>query len=680
MMRPAASAVAAFVAAVLVLCCITEASNTEISTPEAFKAFFDENNWDQNITLTADIDFSHTNISFPLGVTDGNNCTEYTGTLDGQWHTIKGIKVSNGKSDAGIFCSLSGATIKNLVIDSSCSFAGSKAGSLSVNVLGDITVMNVVSRANVTGTTLAGGLIANVTWWTEDSRTLLIKNCTRDGNTSSTEVAGGFIAWFSTNNGYYTAVISYSRSNGMVKAMSEAGGFIGFTEPCKSTVEISDCTSECAIDMKSTPDVTRYYDHFGGFIGHVKLCKLAELTITDSTRNGMISYNHHNAVPYLGGFIGAVTDTAEDKSDVIFRNCVSDGEIRNGDGHSGGFIGDVVFQENTEVSFTNCLSKANISATGRVAGFAYNSESAIYLERCVSKGSLQGLLVYGFALIVQKATKVVAMGMLEQTTGSATAHWERGTFCDSLYSIKGDCNTRCAIENSTGVYHIENNEPQKLLNTLLTEQDGTLWTDHLDLVHLVTVSVGSPCSNTSQVIRGSTLAENSDIFCIPLDSFIAFNRSTREKISSNTRFYSDTDLAIFHSVTLHGAINSTVVVEHNETLGTSSVLQPFFNSEFIIRDENTPATVYSSSFAVVQNMKLIVRRVSRVETVIDPDGKELDDETIRRETESLIEGSGSTVSDITVIRKEDGLIYVTAIVPEDQAESIADKLGECVKP
>ena len=86
------------------------------------------------------------------------------------------------------------------------------------------------------------------------------------------------------------------------------------------------------------------------------------------------------------------------------------------------------------------------------------------------------------------------------------------------------------------------------------------------------------------------------------------------------------------------------------------------------------------SSVVERNIDIIITRTSSIETVIDPEGNELDDETIRKETESLIEGSGGAVGDIKVIRKEDGLIYVTVIVPEDQAKDIAEKIGECVQP
>lgn len=82
--------------------------------------------------LTADIDLSNEKWT-PIGkYTDDNDKTPYTGTFDGQGHTIKGLYV-NSASDAyvGLFGCLEGAAVRNLTVDGyvqGCNTVGGIAG------------------------------------------------------------------------------------------------------------------------------------------------------------------------------------------------------------------------------------------------------------------------------------------------------------------------------------------------------------------------------------------------------------------------------------------------------------------------------------------------------------------------------------------------------------------------
>ena len=372
----------------------------------------------------------------------------------------------------------------------------------------------------------------------------------------------------------------------------------------------------------------------------------------------------------------------QDKSTVHIQNTVSDGFIESRGGYSAGFTGNVDIDENQTVNLKNSLSKTKIVSTDKVAGFAYSTNGYVNLDSCVSKGYLKGKEVYGIAPYVGKIIKVVFFGKLHGSAPSSQ-NW-KGTrgFVDKnqFYGTNEnyDCKPICVTVDDTGVYYGKEDE-KKLLNTVLTPQDGVGWTNYLELVYLVIVSIGSPCNNETIVMPCTTLAELPDTFCPTLNSFTVLNQSTWEKIDSATPFDSDTRLALCHTVTTSGAMEAQLFVEDNETLGSSSALQRFFTSEFIVRDAKTTAVVYKSNSVVSQNMTLVISRASQVVTVTDPEGNELDDETIRKETESLIEDSGGTVGDITVIREEDGLIYVTVVVPEEQTEIIVERLAECMK-
>lgn len=96
----------------------------------------------------------------PIGkYTDDNDKTPYTGTFDGQGHTIKGLYV-NSASDAyvGLFGCLEGATVRNLTVDGyvqGCNTVGGIAGYAS-----NAAIENCSNHCSVTGssTSKIGGI------------------------------------------------------------------------------------------------------------------------------------------------------------------------------------------------------------------------------------------------------------------------------------------------------------------------------------------------------------------------------------------------------------------------------------------------------------------------------------------------------------------------------------------
>ena len=119
-----------------------------------------------DIELTADLDFSSSTLTLPLGVSDDGTCVSFSGVIQGNGHSIKNLKMDNinnaGYKDAGLFCSLKNATVENLAIDSSCSFTGYSAGALSVLVTGLLTVKHTTNYADVNGIEKLGGFIGFV--------------------------------------------------------------------------------------------------------------------------------------------------------------------------------------------------------------------------------------------------------------------------------------------------------------------------------------------------------------------------------------------------------------------------------------------------------------------------------------------------------------------------------------
>lgn len=92
-----------------------EAVNHAISTPEDL----DKLRYDMtgDYVLANDIDM--TGRSFvPFGIVNNTSVSKFTGTFDGQGHTIKGLKYDvSDKGEVGLFSQTDNATIKNLIIE-----------------------------------------------------------------------------------------------------------------------------------------------------------------------------------------------------------------------------------------------------------------------------------------------------------------------------------------------------------------------------------------------------------------------------------------------------------------------------------------------------------------------------------------------------------------------------------
>ena len=138
-----------------------------------------------DIDMTADLDFSDSTLTLPLGAFSNGTCVAYSGVFRGNGHSIKGLKINNrkyaGYNNSGLFCSLKDATVENLVIDSSCSFTGYYGvGVLSVSVCGSLTVTNTTNKAAVGGSFRVGGFIGLVEDL-EQSAVLSFEDCVNDG-------------------------------------------------------------------------------------------------------------------------------------------------------------------------------------------------------------------------------------------------------------------------------------------------------------------------------------------------------------------------------------------------------------------------------------------------------------------------------------------------------------------
>ena len=171
-----------------------EAVNHTISTPEDL----DKLRYDMtgDYVLANDIDM--TGRSFvPFGIVNNTTAGKFTGTFDGQGHTIKGLKYDvSDKGEVGLFSQTDNATIKNLIIEGAYfkgnANVGGIVGQMYRTTITDCAVLNsyIEGRDHV-------GAIAGEIAQTEEGGNYVggaITNCFSDANIKTREFqAGGML-------------------------------------------------------------------------------------------------------------------------------------------------------------------------------------------------------------------------------------------------------------------------------------------------------------------------------------------------------------------------------------------------------------------------------------------------------------------------------------------------------
>jgi len=152
--------------------------------------------------LTDDIDFTgvtHT----PIGV---NDVTKFNGKFDGQGHRILNLKLRSSNNLQGFFGGLrgGGTTVRNLIIDKSCTINGKqRVGGIAAfaqTITGEpIVIENCINEANITGTSTAvGGILGGSM---SPHPAIHIRNCINKGVVRGSGESATIAGWLGDNDG-----------------------------------------------------------------------------------------------------------------------------------------------------------------------------------------------------------------------------------------------------------------------------------------------------------------------------------------------------------------------------------------------------------------------------------------------------------------------------------------------
>ena len=154
----------------------------------------------------------------------GNNTTRYTGTFDGNGHTVSGVYINNTSTTyQGLFGRIgSGGTVKNLGVVNSYIRASDHVGGIAGDVYGSSSnhakVTNCFNEATVIGTTAVtytGGIVGYASY-------MDIENCYNTGT-----VSGGFYVGGVVGDVFDGSTITNSYNTGTVSDGDYTGGVAG---------------------------------------------------------------------------------------------------------------------------------------------------------------------------------------------------------------------------------------------------------------------------------------------------------------------------------------------------------------------------------------------------------------------------------------------------------------------
>ncbi len=314
----------------------TEADPYNIYTEnDLYNLTLTSSDWDKHFIQIADLDFTGTAAITPIGL----SATEFTGSYNGQGHTITNLTVdhsSSNKNFVGLFGFITDVTIKNLGL---------------INV-------------TVTGQTAIGGLVG----YAEGNS--LIEDCYVTGSvTSSSEDntsrdVGGLIG-----TTFNSVIINNCYSECSVSSDGEygVGGFIGRSVPLAS---ITNCYSTGNVTDNGSSST---YSYWGGFVGYSSGGSISNCFATGdvlgsnssgSSAGGFVGYNY-------GGNI---------------ELCHATGNVSNA-ANVGGFVGTNLSSSTVTSTIYRSYSSGDVSASGNVGGFIGNLYGA-ELENCYSLGNV----------------------------------------------------------------------------------------------------------------------------------------------------------------------------------------------------------------------------------------------------------------------------------------------------
>ena len=303
--------------------------------------------------LTADIDLGY--CQWPvIGVLSSNGQRAYTGTFDGQGHTVSGLNITSlgGRQKLGLFGVAQDAVIENLTVRGNIDLTGVRSydsnmagyiigGLLGSGEGGGVTIRNCVSQVDISVSfvndqmaqrTSVGGLVGRLS----GSGSHEITDCRNESRVyTSFEPGAYYLGGFGGDGGQGgivgfidgSARLERCVNTGTVYAGRAAGvgGIVGNAGAGGVTITLNQCANQGAVS-NDTGGVLLRKGGTGGIIG---LAPTGSVTVSSCYNTGAVA---GSAIVggILGGEKGEHTSSQYGNQNLTLENCYNAGDLQVG--------------------------------------------------------------------------------------------------------------------------------------------------------------------------------------------------------------------------------------------------------------------------------------------------------------------------------------------------------------
>ncbi len=303
--------------------------------------------------LTADIDLGY--CQWPvIGILSSNGQRAYTGTFDGQGHTVSGLNITalGGRQKLGLFGVAQDAVIENLTVRGSIDLTGVRsydsnmAGYIIGGLLGSgegsgVTIRNCVSQVDISVSFVndqkaqrasVGGLVGRLS----GSGAHEITDCRNEGRVYTSFEPGAYYLGGSGGDGGQGGVVGFIGAGaqlercvniGTVYAGRAAGvgGIVGNAGDSGVTITLNQCANQGAVS-NDTGGVLLRKGGTGGIIG---LALTGSITVSSCYNTGAVA---GSAIVggILGGEKGEHSSSQYGNKSLALENCYNAGDLQVG--------------------------------------------------------------------------------------------------------------------------------------------------------------------------------------------------------------------------------------------------------------------------------------------------------------------------------------------------------------
>jgi len=372
----------------------------------------DTSNRGASAVLTTDINMAGatwTPICDVFSNWNGKEYGNYSGTFDGQGHTIDNLVYSTSTSGgrSALIANVSaGAVIKNLTMGSGCSFTANASTAVAGAFVGyigyqgtdventTVTLLNLVNNGTVTAShtqSCAGGIVGwSMTGNTGGNfkatvkvSTVNIEGCTNNGTISSSNTntnnqysTGGIVGYSDTPTLNITSCVNTASVTGVG---ADVAGIIG--KPNSTTLTVTDCRNEGAITSSMTSDA-----RIGGIAGWTR----KTVNFVRCINTGTVT-NTDSSSKFVGGIVGCVGGSCTANISATYNTAAISGGL-----YVGGLVGSS--NSSSKLTVTNCFNEGNVTATntatstfaGGIVGSLYTDASLGQITNSWNNGVVTG--------------------------------------------------------------------------------------------------------------------------------------------------------------------------------------------------------------------------------------------------------------------------------------------------